>query len=231
MTNKPKILFFDLESCGTNALRSDLGFVVCFGYKWNYEKEAHCITISKKALRHFDDKELLTQASKLITEADLLVGHYASVFDRRFIQGRLLIHKLPPIPNTKLRDTCMISRSVANYSSNRLKHLAKILGLKNQKLDNDWPRAWFLVMQGDMEALRKMAIYCKGDVLCLEDLYNRLSPFDNAHIRIHGKGKCRVCGSAKLQYHGFSYVGECKYRRYQCTGCGKWDRERKAYVE
>jgi len=127
----PKILFLDLESCGVNALKSDLGFVVIFGYKWAHEKEAHSIVLSQTDLRNFDDSKLLVKASKLMAEADLLVGHFASVFDRRFIQGRLLINGLPPIPMTKLRDTCMISRSVANFSSNRLKHLAKILGMKN----------------------------------------------------------------------------------------------------
>lgn len=227
---RPKILYLDIESCGVNALRSDLGFVVCFGYKWNYEREAHCLTITRHDLRRFDDKKLLIKASRLIEEADILVGHFASVFDRRFIQGRLLINNLPPIPATRLRDTCMIARSVANYSSNRLKHLAKILSFKNQKLDNNWPTAWFLVMQGNMEALRGMATYCKGDVLALEELYNRLLPFDNAHPRIYDdRTKCRACGG-HVQYRGICFVGENKYRRTQCQECGKWDRERRRVI-
>src|SRR2546427_734484 len=176
---KPKILFFDIETAGVNALKSDLGFVICFGYKWNYENEPHCLTISRKRLRKFDDGELLKKASEIFTRADLVVAHFGSVFDRRFLQGRLLIKGLDPIPNTKMRDTCMIARSVANFSSNRLKHLANTLGLVNQKLDNNWPSAWFRVMQGDMEALRNLAIYCKGDVLALEELYYTLLPFDN----------------------------------------------------
>jgi hypothetical protein len=149
----PKILFIDLESYGVNALKSDLGFVMVFGFKWAHEKVAHAITLTKKELDDFDDRRLLKAASRLIEEADILVGHFASVFDRRFIQGRLLLQGLPPIPNTKLRDTCMITRSFANFSSHRLKHLAKILDLRHQKLENDWPEAWLEVLRGNMKVL------------------------------------------------------------------------------
>ena len=222
---EPKILSFDIESAGVNALRSDLGFVIVFGYKWLHEKKAHAIVIDPDSLRKFDDRKLLIEASKLIAEADIVVGHFASVFDRRFIQGRLLIHGLPPIPPVKMRDTCMMARSIANYSSNRLKHLAKILGLSNQKLENGWPESWFKVMQGDPKALKGMAKYCKGDVLAVEELYLKLRPFDNPHPRlIADRTKCGVCGG-NVEYRGVAYVGQNKYRRYVCRSCRKWGRE------
>jgi uncharacterized protein YprB with RNaseH-like and TPR domain len=226
--SEPRILFFDIESAGVNALKSDLGFCIMFGYKWSDEKKPHIIVIDRKSLKSFDDKKLLTAASRLIEKADLLVGHFASVFDRRFIQGRLLINELPPLPATKIRDTCLIMRSVANYSSNRLKHLAKVLSLRHQKLENDFPGAWFEIMQGNQKALRDTADYCIGDVLALEELYYRLRPFDNAHPRVYSdRAKCSVCGGC-VQYRGVSYVGQLRYRRYQCCECGRWDRERKA---
>lgn len=229
--NEPRILFFDIESGGINALKSDLGFCLMFGYKWSDEKKAHVITIDRKSLKEFDDSKLLRTASKLLEQADLLVGHFASVFDRRFIQGRLLINGLPPIPQTKLRDTCLIARSVANYSSNRLKHLAKVLQLGHQKLENDWPTAWFRMVQGDMKVLGEIAEYCKGDVLAVEDLYYKLRPFDNAHPRIIAdRTKCGACGG-EVQYRGTCFVGQLKYRRFQCTECARWDRERKAIAD
>jgi uncharacterized protein YprB with RNaseH-like and TPR domain len=222
-----KILFFDIESAGVNALKSDLGFVILFGYKWAHEKEAHVLTADQKSLRAFDDKPLLTRASQLLTEADLTVAHFGSIFDRRFIQGRLLINGLPPIPPTKMRDTCLIARSVANYSSNRLKHLAKILNLRHQKLENNWPTAWFKVMQGDIKALKGMAEYCKGDVMALEELYLRLRPFDNAHPRIiTDRSRCPNCGG-QVEYRGFVWATGNRYRRFVCTKCGHWSRETK----
>lgn len=231
MPNQPKILSFDIESGGVNAFKSDLGFVLMFGYKWAHEKKAHVITIDRSSLQRFDDRKLLVEASKLLTEADIIVGHFASVFDRRFLQGRLLIHQLPPIPATKLRDTCMIARSVANYSSNRLKHLANILGLQNRKHDSLWPEAWFQVMRGDTQSLAKMGEYCKGDVLAVEELYFRLRPFDNNHPRIvQDRTRCGVCGG-NVEYRGYALVGEHKYRRFVCRSCKKWGRESNRYKE
>jgi uncharacterized protein YprB with RNaseH-like and TPR domain len=235
MKEEPKILFFDLETAGVNALRSDLGFVVCFGYKWAHEDKVHCLTIDLGRTKDkFSDRELLKQASAIFEQADLVVAHFGSVFDRRFLQGRLLINELPPIPQTKMRDTCFMARSIANFSSNRLKHLANILDLKNKKQDKDrdddapWPGAWFKVLAGDQKALQGMAKYCKQDVLVLEELYDRLKTFDNNHPRLHDdRSRCGLCGGP-VEYRGYSYQLTNKYRRYVCKACKKWGRETNA---
>jgi uncharacterized protein YprB with RNaseH-like and TPR domain len=239
----PNILFFDIETGGVNALKSDLGFCLMVGYKWNYEKSARVLTIEHRHLRHFNDGPLLRAFSAIYNKADLTVAHFGSVFDRRFIQGRLLINNLPAIPFTKMRDTCMIARSVANYSSNRLKTLGTTLDLKNQKEEKGtgWPLWWFGAMQGDMGAVRKMAHYCKHDVLATEELYYRLLPFDNAHPRVYFKeeGEAEVCGhcGGKVEYRGTRLLNNKRYRRYRClnsnfkkTGkiCGKWGHVGKA---
>lgn len=208
-----------------NALKSDLGLVCCFGYKFQGDKKARCLTLDEDSVHKFSDRKLLIEASEIMAQADLLVAHYGSVFDRRFIQGRLLINNLPPIPNTKMRDTCMVARSVANFSSNRLKHLAKILGLDNQKLENNWPDAWFQVMRGNMKVLREMAAYCRGDVEALESLYNRLLSFDTAHPRmVQDRSKCGVCGG-EVEYRGYAYTKDSRYRRFVCRDCRRWGRE------
>lgn len=227
-----RILFFDIETAGVNALKSDLGFAVCFGYKWNDEPEAHCITSRKRDLAKFNDAWLLERAADVFERADLVVGHFASVFDRRFLQGRLLINQLPPIPPTKMRDTCMIARSAANFSSNRLKHLSGILNLSAKKQEkragSDWPGWWYRVMQGDMKALAAMAEYCEKDVLATEALYYRLLGFDNAHPRVvSDRKKCGVCGG-RVIVKGFKWDGGRRYRRTACTLCKRWDRERES---
>ncbi len=225
-----KILYFDIETAGPASNRADLAIVVCVGYKWAHEKKVHCLTIDEKNLRKFDDRKLLKEFSKIFDAADLIVAHYGSVFDRRFLQGRLLIAGLPPLPHTKIRDTVFMARTIGNFSSNRLGHLCKILNLTHRKLDNQWPAAWFKVLAGDMKALRGMATYCKGDVLALEELYNRLAPFDHNHPRIvQDRSKCGLCGG-DVQYRGITFNGEYRYRRYVCKNptCRKWGREGRA---
>ena len=178
--DKTKILLYDIETAGVNALKSDLGFVIVFGYKWLGEKHAHTLTISKKDLQKFHDKNLLIKVSKLLQQADVVVGHYASIFDKKFLQGRFMIHDLPAFKHPPMRDTCMGLRAVTNFSSKRLKHAAKIMKFRHQKKENNWPLSWFQVMRGDMKALKGLAEYCKGDVMALEELYLRLRGYIKA---------------------------------------------------
>lgn len=219
--SKPKILFFDIETAGPASNRADLAIVVCFGYKWAGERKAHCLTIDEKSLRKFDDSKIMKEASAIFEQADLLVAHYGAVFDRRFLQGRLLIHNLPPLPHTAMRDTCFMARKIGNFNSNRLGYLCKILNLDRRKMDNGWPGEWFKVLAGDMRALAKMGRYCKGDVMALEALYNRLAPFDHNHPYIHKRDNCAYCGS-DVQYRGSMLVNGKRQRRFQCKSCGKW---------
>jgi hypothetical protein len=96
---------------------------------------------------------------------------------------------------------------------------------------DDWPGWWFRSMSGDVTAIHEMAKYCKQDVEALEVLYMALRPFDQAHVRIYDdRSTCGACGG-DIQYRGVTYVGQCRYRRYQCKECGRWDRERKAISE
>src|SRR3990167_2779890 len=115
-----KTLIYDIETAGVNALKADLGFVIVFGYKWLGEKSAHVLTINKKDLQKFDDRELLVRVSKLLQQADVVVTHYGSNFDKKFLQGRLMINDFPGFPHPPVRDTCLGLRVVTNFSSKRL---------------------------------------------------------------------------------------------------------------
>lgn len=228
----PKILFFDIESAGVNGLKSDLGYILCFGYKWAGEKTTKVIKISqfrgfKRRLN--DDKELLKEAYKLFEQADFTVAHYGEYFDKPFIQGRLAINGLPPLPPQKLIDTCLLSRKHLKNSSNRLKHLAKILNCDQLKADNNWPHDWFAAMRGDTKAIDRISTYCQQDVRTLESVYNKIKPYcaDHPHVGVYRgleKDKsCKVCGEAKLVKHKHRISAQgAKKQQYQCKGCGAY---------
>ena len=177
---QPRVLLYDLESAGVNALKSDLGFMIVFGYKWLGDKRAQVLTIDRKSLQKFSDKKLLEKVCEVVNQADVCVTHYGSIFDKKFLQGRLMINNLPGWSHPVMRDTCMGLRAVTNFSSKRLKHAAHIMQFRHKKMENNWPVAWFQVMRGDMKALRGLAEYCKGDVEALEELYLRLRPYIKA---------------------------------------------------
>ena len=240
---KPKILIFDLETGGfPGGFKADMGYVLNFGWKWLGEKKVHMMTVDQfpgwfnRRKGGVNDKPLIKAALAIMEQADLLVAHYGERFDRRFLQGRCVIHGFEPPPPTKLRDTWRIARAAFAFSSNRLMNLSETLGLthkKHQKTSDEWPGWWLRAMAGDASAIHEMARYCKKDVEATEELYLAIRQYDNTHPRLHAdRATCRLCGSA-VEYRGYAWVGENKYRRYVCTrlACRRWGRETTAYKE
>jgi hypothetical protein len=82
-------------------------------------------------------------------------------------------------------------------------------------------------MSGDHNAIAAMAKYCAQDIRTLEALYLRIRQYDYPHPRVFmNREKCGVCGG-NIYYRGFAFVGVNRYRRFQCSKCGKWGRETK----
>lgn len=225
---------WDIETAGVNAFNADLSNVVCFGYKWLGEKNAHCLTIDQfpgwfSTENGLNDKGLLTAGLALIEEADLTVAHYGDRFDKPFFAGRCIIQGLTPPPPTKTRDTWYVSRGTFRFSSNRLVHLADILKVGEKKYSKkcpeEWPGWWLKAMAGNKRAIAEMAKYCKQDVQTLEQVYLRLMPYDSAHPRVVAdRSACLVCGG-EVAYRGHAIAKEHRYRRFQCKKCGHWGRD------
>lgn len=232
---RPRILVWDLETDGVNALKADLGFVMCFGYKWSGIGEAKCMTVLDHPGRRIrDDAPLLRAAYPYLCAADLLVAHYGDRFDRKFFESRLLKARLAPLPITRQVDTCLIARARLKLSSNRLANLAKFLGVKTPKMDkgNGWPDWWMDAMAGHKPSIRSMAKYCAQDVQCLDECLDVMRPIIpskymvNATIGLDRPG-CKSCGGL-VTYKGTYFSEKKAYRRYQCRECGKWGRDDKA---
>lgn len=232
---KPRILLWDLETGGVNALRANLGMVLNFGYKWLGEKDVRVLRVDQfpgwfARGRGVNDKGILVAALDVMNKADLLVAHYGDKFDRRFFQGRCAVHGLTPPPPVKQRDTWRIAVRAFNFSSNRLGALATTLGLsehKHQKTAHEWPGWWIRAMAGDASALRDMAKYCAQDVRTLEQIYLRIRQYDYNHPKLFLEpGRCGICGGA-VRYDGLIYVGRHAYPKYVCRVCGTWDRDQK----
>jgi uncharacterized protein YprB with RNaseH-like and TPR domain len=232
-----KILVWDLETAGVNALQADLSAVVNFGYKWVGERKAHVLTIDQfpgwfSPKRGLNDKPLLEAALKIMEGADILVAHYGDRFDKPFFAGRCVINGLTPPPPAKQRDTWYIAYKTFKFSSNRLANLADILGVGERKYQKkhpgEWPGWWLRALAGDKQAIHDMAKYCAQDVQTLEQVYLRLQPFDIAHPRIiNDRTKCETCGG-DTQYRGTCVLKQHRYRRFACKECGRWGRELKA---
>lgn len=232
---EPKILIFDLETAGVNALKPDLSSIVNFGYKFVGEPEAHVLTIDQFpkwfSRNGLNDKPLLKAGLDIMAQADICVAHFGTYFDQPYLYGRCIINGLEPPAPAKLRDTWFIARKNFNFSGNRLAHLADILGVDQKKMRKDcpehWPGWWLKAMAGNKTAIHEMAEYCAQDVQALEQVYLKLRPYDKAHpVLIHNRDVCGLCGG-KVQYRGFEFAKMHKYRRFQCVSCGHWGRDSK----
>lgn len=233
---KAKVLIFDIESGGVNALKPDLGFVFCFGYKWLGEKKTYCLRLDQYdgyKKKGYCDKKLLKAAYNVIEEADLLVTHYGSEFDKKFLNGRIALNGLSPLPFTKMVDTCKLAWKYFNFSSARLKNLARHLKVKHQKMDSDFPGWWLAALRGHIPSLIDMATYCKADVDCLEEVYLKLRTFEENAVRLFtDKDPATICGicGGRQQKRGFIHVGNNRYQRYRCSSCAKWSRSTRKYA-
>lgn len=241
MTKKPKVLFFDIETGGVGGLRADLGYVICFGYKFLGDKKATCLRISDFGGKGWpnncqDDTELLKAANKVMQEADLLVAHFGEFFDRPFLESRLLHAGLEPLPPLRLADTCLIARKKLKLSSNRLDNLAKFLKCKTRKMQkgDGWPKWWFGAMRGDKKSISDMAKYCIVDVECLEEIFLKMRHLIPGKYLLNmaigqERNVCVACGS-DVQYRGSYYSEKKEFRRFACKNqkCRRWDHDTRA---
>lgn len=172
--------------------------IICIGYKWHGSNKTHVLRWDSNQ----DDRKMLIEFIPIANSADEIIWHYGDKFDGKFIRGRCLINKLPPIPEWKTVDTKKLASGYYNLNCNKLDYLAQLLGL-GDKLPTGY-QLWKDVLLGkSKKALDKMCLYCAHDVDILELVYDQLVA--NAKPKTHvgvlaGKNKwtCPRTGSENV---------------------------------
>jgi DNA polymerase elongation subunit (family B) len=234
-----KRLFFDIETspnimfswrCGGKIFLDSANIIqeraiICICYKWEHDKKIHSLTWECG-----DDRKMLEEFAKVVSEADEMVAHNGDNFDLRWFNARSLIHGLPPIPQTKTVDTLKIALKHFYLNSNRLDYLGKILfGEGKIKTEFDlWKR---IVLLNDESALREMVRYCKQDVVLLERVWERLRDYDTpkTHAAVLASGNrndrwmCPHCGSDSVK-KGKTRATAKGFVQHQmvCRNCGRY---------
>jgi uncharacterized protein YprB with RNaseH-like and TPR domain/DNA-directed RNA polymerase subunit RPC12/RpoP len=234
---KPKILYFDIE---TTNFKATFGEVLMMGYRWHGEEEYKIVKVTDYEgwdELNIEDRDyyVLQDMHEIISEADVLVGHYSKRFDHRFIQSRCLYHKLPVIPNPPHVDTWHIAKYQMAIGSNSMKNIAKFLKCDNQK-DSLPIHIWRRANAYDEECIEMIAEYCLQDVRTQYSMTQRLMPLANAipnmNLLVNStKYLCSGCGSDNVQKRGFHFTKINKYQRFQCMNCGKWSRGRNTLTD
>lgn len=234
LNNIPKIkrLYMDLETSPNIVTSWNVGYklnidysniikeraIICICWKWEGEDTVHSL-----AWDNGDDHKLVKEFYDVMLEADEVVGHNGDRFDIKWFKTRCLYHGITKMPDIKSIDTLKIARKEFKFNSNRLDYIAKFLGFEG-KIKTTFD-LWKQVMANDKQALKDMITYCKGDVVVLEKVYNKLEGYTKAktHVGVlngHSKCSCPKCGSNNtvLRKTRVSAAGTIS-KQLQCKDC------------
>lgn len=235
-----KLLFLDIETTpmlnytwgiweqnvALNQIHTDWS-VLSWAAKWQGSSKVHYKDL-RKSKDKSDDKELVKGIWALLDEADVIVTQNGKEFDAKRLNSRFAIHGLKPPKPYKHIDTLKLAKKYFGFTSNKLEYLTNTLCTKYKKLTHKkFPgfELWKECLNGNQAAWREMEQYNKHDVLSLEELYNKLIPWDNSVnfslYRNDDLTQCS-CGSVDFQRRGFRYTATGKYQHYYCKSCGSW---------
>ena len=195
-------------------------YTMCYSAKLLGNKDVYFDSVHRN-----DAKKMLEGVHAMLCEADAVVHYNGSKFDIPTLNKEFLVHKMPPPPPIKQIDLLRTVRSQFRFPSNKLDYVAQRLGLGKKK-DHEGHILWVKCMNGDKKAWKTMEEYNIQDVILLEKLYNRLTPWIKTPLNktIMMKDRdgfvCPTCSKPSLLSKGFRYTTTGAYQRYQCKACG-----------
>jgi hypothetical protein len=197
--------------------------IVCISYKWHGEDKVynHHWGFSKQC-----DKKLLEKIIPVMNKADLIVGQNHERFDIKWINTRVIYHRLEPI-NVKtltLVDTMKMAKANFYFNSNSMAYMSKYLKIEQKMDGGGWTRIKKIILEKDKEALLEHIDYCDGDIKTTEELFDVLRPYCEMTkslglIETGDRDTCPSCASDDRQKWGFFYTKVGKYQKYRCNGC------------
>jgi len=208
--------------------------IICICWKWENDNKVHSLS-----WKDGDDKEMLEKFSKVMVEADEIVGHNSDRFDIKWVTTRMLFHKIPALPRYRSLDTLKKARSHFNFNSNKLDYIARFLDVGG-KIETGGFDLWKrITLDNDKNAMSKMVEYCKNDVIILEDVFKALRPYvmHNTNMAVMNGGTdakchCPNCQSAEVKLIKSSTTPKGTIKRWmECEECSqKYDVTNKVYM-
>jgi len=223
--SEPKIILWDLE---TSNLSANFGKIISFGWKELGSKKVTVASLlnSKSSFKKgiISDKELVSYAHSILSQADAWVTYYGRKFDVPFLNTRLIRHDLNVLPDVKHIDVWFTSKFKLKLNSNRLKSVTEFLGVheKTPVVGEIWNNA----VTGHRPSIKYINEHCYHDVIALEDVYYKLRPLllqhPNSNFFTGIEGSCPICSSPNIEKRGRQLVAKKIHQRLHCKNCGKW---------
>lgn len=241
-SRQPRILICDIETApilahvwglfkqnvGLNQIQAD-SYILCAAAKWLGEDKILYAESRKLAT----SKVMLNRIWKWLDEADFVIGHNFRSFDRAKINAAFIKAGMQPPSPYRVIDTLHIAKKEFRFTSNKLEHIAKALGVTEKSAHGKFAghQLWVETLKGNPEAWDEMGAYCRQDVLVTEGVYLKLRPWDTLHPNVNTQTEseeiaCPHCGSENIRKNGQRYTNTGEYTRYRCNDCGASSRSR-----
>ena len=209
--------------------RDDDITILSYAYKWIGSDE-----VFYEENRDNCDKAILEKLSKVLDEADIVIGHNMQRFDAPMINTRLAMNGLPPTSPYRVVDTLKIAKKHYKFEKNSLDWVARSLKCSRKLEHKNFPgmAIWIEMLHGNDEAWAENKAYNKMDVVVTEEIYYKMRAFTKPHPSIvigadSSSKRCVTCGSKDLTEDGYHYTNTSKFKRYKCANCGSFSRARK----
>jgi len=233
-----RILAFDIETSPTLCYTWDFwkasihpeqiledSRVLCWAAKW-----VGCDGVLYRRSKDWrNDRDIVAELSELLGSADIVVAHNGKSFDVARVWARMAHHEIQPPPPFKVVDTVLLARSAFNFPHNSLAGLARYLEI-GAKAEHEGFGLWVKCMADDADAWGRMEAYNIQDVLLLEEVYQRLRPYDKKHPNValyydDCDLRCVRCGAKALKESASpAYTAISEFPLFQCESCGAWCR-------
>jgi DNA polymerase elongation subunit (family B)/predicted nucleic-acid-binding Zn-ribbon protein len=205
--------------------------IITFAAKWHDKKQVIYHDIWTTQIDKF-----YSILWNLLDEADLVVGYNSRKFDIKRINAELLERGYtPPSPYHQV-DLFQQALKHFNFSSYKLKHLLKRLGLSPKLEENVDMQLWIdACFKKDKKAQTLMKRYNIQDVKSTEEFYDYMLGWIKPHLNwglfIDDESDdpvCPNCGSRNLIKKGVEHTKVKTYQRWKCKDCGSHHRGRRS---
>ena len=238
-----KQLLYDIEIVQTTlgdawrTMSAPSSILISFSYIWyddylkgRQPKNLNLLTTGEfhelNPLKTGLDDKLVQKVHEVMMQADILVGHYSTPFDGKYLHAKFLRLGLPDFKHIEQRDTCLTARRFLKLGSNRLNSLADFFGVP-RKIEIDH-KHWMGVWNRRESSMRTIARYNDGDVLTLGGVYQKMMPLFNVQQHVgalmgNGRCSCKYCGGTDMLFSKRRTTATGMLRiQLQCGTCGKY---------
>ena len=242
MKKLPKILTIDLETAPhvgyvwglfkqnlSLDMLIDVSYILSYSAKWYGEEEV----MYEDCREVMNDEALCASLRAILDEADIVIAHNAKKFDIPVMNARMAHNGMTPPSPYRIIDTLAVAKRQFRFASNKLAHLAVMLGCAPKDEHTEFPgfKMWEAVLNHNEKAWDEMRVYNIQDVLTLEEVYVKMLPWIPNHPNMgvyleSDRSVCGRCGSEEIHYRGYYTTQAAKYRKFVCLSCGGWGRER-----